>query len=130
MIRGTSRRLIAFVAVTMMGGCDEKSSDTGVLDERLYRHGQITFERLCTTCHDGRDDIGPSLVGLIGRHAGSVTGYTYSPAMRAFNIDWDAEALDAFLSDPSTTVPGTQMVIEQVSDPNERAAVIYYLEKR
>jgi cytochrome c2 len=37
---------------------------------------------------------------VIGRKAGSVTGFTYGPAMKRANIVWDAQALDKFLADP------------------------------
>jgi len=49
--------------------------------------------RKCQVCHSlepGKTLIGPSLAGVIGRKAGSLPGYDYSPAMRQADIVWDA----------------------------------------
>jgi cytochrome c len=125
-----TRNVLAILAtVFVLAACDEQST-TVVVDEALYAQGKIAFQRLCTTCHDGRDKVGPDLAGLMGRRAGSVSGFDYSPAMRAFDIKWDADALDAFLIDPPATIPGTKMVVEPVDDLDERTAVIYYLTQR
>jgi cytochrome c len=125
----TRNRLTLPAMAFLLAACDDQSTSEA-LDEALYMQGEIVFERLCSTCHDERaraHKVGPYLVGLMGRRAGSVSGFNYSPAMRALDVEWGADALDAFLVDPTTTVPGTMMVIEPVDDPAERAALIYYL---
>ena len=46
----------------------------------------------CKICHSleaGKNMVGPSLRGLIGRKAGSVPGYAYSPAMKNANVTWN-----------------------------------------
>lgn len=71
--------------------------------------------------------MGPNLHGLFGRKAGTVAGFkTYSPALKASGIVWDAKSLDQYLAAPTTKVPGTRMVVK-VSDPARRAALIAYL---
>ena len=67
-------------------------------------------------------DIG----AMAARDAGSVAGYTYSPAMKKSGIHWDDASLDAFLAAPTKKVPGTKMPIS-VADPAKRAALIAYL---
>ena len=65
--------------------------------------------RKCQACHSidpGKNMLGPSLAGIIGRKAGSEAGYNYSPAMKQANITWDAKTLDTYLADPAKTVPG------------------------
>jgi len=122
-------RLTLIAMALLLAACDDQSRPE-VVDETLYAQGQRVFLRLCRGCHQvemRRNTIGPHLVDLMGRRAGSVDGYDFSPAMREFDIEWDAESLYAFLLDPPTTVPGTKMVIEPVDDPDESAAVIYYL---
>ena len=45
-----------------------------------------TVANKCLVCHAlevGKNKIGPSLSGVIGRKAGTVAGFNYSPAMKA-----------------------------------------------
>jgi cytochrome c len=95
--------------------------------------GERAFQR-CVSCHsmDPREAglQGPTLAGVVGRRAGSVGGFEYSPAMRqarARGLVWTEAALDRFMLDPQTVVPKTDMFIPAVRDPRERAAVIAYL---
>ena len=63
----------------------------------------------------------------MGRKAGSQTGFGYSAAMRAWGKVWTARELDAFLADPTGTIPGTRMVMP-VRNAAQRQAIIAYLE--
>src|SRR5262249_56513258 len=65
--------------------------------------GEHEFAK-CAVCHakDMANGIGPGLSGVIGRHAGSVPGFGYSPAMKKSNIVWDEKTLDAFITAPQT----------------------------
>jgi cytochrome c len=94
-------------------------------------HGRTVAAR-CLACHDlstGATRIGPSLKGVIGRRAGSVPGYSYSEAMKAKGVTWDARSLDAYLESPSTYVKGNKMAFAGLHDPKDRADVIAYLEQ-
>ena len=85
----------------------------------------------CLTCHalqPGRNGIGPSLAGVVGRKAASVPGYAYSPALTAANLTWDRTTLDRWLTAPMQAVPGTRMIYAGISDPARRKEVIDYLE--
>jgi cytochrome c len=73
------------------------------------------------------DRTGPRHCGLFGRRAGSVPGFSYSAAMKASNIVWDAHTLDRFLANPTRAVPGTSMGYAGVADKAERDALIAYL---
>jgi cytochrome c len=91
--------------------------------------GKIVFKK-CAVCHStdaGVNKVGPSLHGIIGRHAASVDGYNYSAAMKAFDKTWDAALLETYLPDPRGTVPGTKMVFPGLKDAKDRADVIAYL---
>ena len=84
----------------------------------------------CAACHSvepGVNAIGPSLAGVAGRKAGTLAGFSYSAAMTAWGKPWDDAALDAFLTSPAKTVPGTRMTYMGQSDPAKRAEVIAYL---
>jgi hypothetical protein len=69
---------------------------------------------------------GPSLVGVFGRHAGSIWNFNYTKALTASGLIWDASTLDHFLSDPSKAVPGTTMPIG-VPNARQRLDLIAYL---
>ena len=91
--------------------------------------GEAVYAR-CFACHSlDADRTGPRHCGLLGRRAGSVPGFDYSPAMRASGIVWNAKSLDRFLADPVGTVPGTSMGYAGIKDARERADLIAYLGK-
>jgi nitrite reductase (NO-forming) len=91
--------------------------------------GRLVF-RKCQACHSmepGRNILGPSLAGVIGRKSGSEPGYNYSPAMRQTDIVWDAKNLDAYLADPAMTIPGNKMPFPGLKTENDRKDIIAFL---
>jgi cytochrome c len=91
--------------------------------------GQAIFKSQCSICHsplDGKNMVGPSLFGLIGRKTGSVAGFRYSPANKAADITWNAEILDKYIASPRDVVPG--MPYAGLKDADKRADLIAYLE--
>jgi cytochrome c len=91
--------------------------------------GRTVFAR-CAACHavtPGTNRLGPSLAGVVGRKAGSVPGYNYSPAMKASRVVWNARSLDGYLTRPSAVVPGTKMAFAGIAAPADRANLIAYL---
>jgi cytochrome c len=89
--------------------------------------GEAIYGR-CQACHAlDYDRVGPRHCGLLGRRAGSVPGFDYSPAMKKSGIVWTARMLDRFLADPLGTVPGTTMTYAGVADTAERADLVAYL---
>jgi cytochrome c2 len=84
----------------------------------------------CKVCHSleaGKNMVGPSLHGLIGRKAGSVLGYAYSPAMKNANVTWDDDTLSKYLIDPKVFIPGDKMVFTGIKDPSKLGDLIAYL---
>jgi cytochrome c len=83
----------------------------------------------CGVCHsiDGSNGVGPTLLGVYGRKAGSVSDFRYSRAMKNANITWDDNTLEAYLADPQKLIPGNLMPFSGLSDPKQRADVIAYL---
>ena len=91
--------------------------------------GEAIYPR-CAACHAlAYDRVGPRHCDLLGRRAGSVAGFDYSPAMKQSELAWTTENLERFLADPIGTVPGTTMTYAGVPDPQERADLIAYLAK-
>lgn len=83
----------------------------------------------CSSCHNlERNGIGPNHRGIVGKKAGSVNGYSYSPALKNSGIIWNKETLDKWLQGPRKLVPGTKMV-KSVANPATRKAIIDYLER-
>src|SRR5262249_30185212 len=73
--------------------------------------GRLVY-RKCQACHSmdaGKNLLGPSLAGIMGRKAGAESGYGYSPAMKQSGLVWDANTLDAYLADPQKLIPGNKM---------------------
>ena len=81
----------------------------------------------CSGCHSiEENDIGPKHRGVVGRPAGSVPDYAYSPALKASGLVWSADTLDRWLTNPQALVPGTKMYFS-MADPQKRADLIAYL---
>ncbi len=93
--------------------------------------GEKKFEE-CAACHKverGMNEVGPSLHGVIGRKAGELTEFRYSPALKRSGIVWSAQTLDAFIADPQQAVPANRMPYAGMPDADGRADLIAYLLK-
>src|ERR1700752_21453 len=92
--------------------------------------GKTAFKKcaLCHTTEAGKNKIGPSLFGIVGRKSATLENFNYSEAMKKFDHTWDAQALDTYLNDPRATVPGTKMIFPGIKDEKERQDIIAYLE--
>lgn len=92
-------------------------------------HGQTVYQ-ICMGCHSlDEDDVGPRHRGVVGRVAGTVPGYAYSPALKGSHIVWNRDTLDRWLTNPQALVPGAKMFFAMPS-AQDRADVIAYLEKQ
>jgi cytochrome c len=92
--------------------------------------GEAVFKHSCAICHAteaGRNKVGPSLFGVVGRKSGSVEGFNYSPAMKSANVTWAPDTLDKYLADPKAFIPGDRMAFPGLKKEDERKAVIAYL---
>jgi cytochrome c len=93
--------------------------------------GAVVFKTQCAGCHAVIPDktiVGPSLFGIVGRPAGSVEGFRYSPANKNSGITWTPEILDTYIADPKAVVPKTIMPYPGLKDATARANLIAYLQ--
>ena len=91
--------------------------------------GKLVF-RKCQACHSlepGKNGLGPSLAGIVGKKSGTAPSFNYSAAMKGSNLTWDIATLDTYLSDPQKLVPGNKMPFPGLKTENERKAVLAYL---
>lgn len=94
--------------------------------------GERLFQQRCGACHQlatTRNGVGPHLLGVIGRTAGSDESFKYSPALKASGVTWTAETLDTFLTNPGAMVRGTRMT-QRFNNVEERRAIIELLGSR
>lgn len=113
-----ARRMTAALALTL--GSPLANAGDAVRGAQLY-------EARCGGCHSvAADRIGPRHAGLVGRKAGSVAGFDYSPALRASDVVWSANSLERWLVDPEAVIPGQRMGY-RLDDAAERADIVSWL---
>ncbi|MBX3595395.1 cytochrome c family protein [Sphingomonas sp.] len=93
--------------------------------------GQASFAK-CAACHSinqgGANGVGPNLYGVVGEElAAAKHGFPFSDALKSKGGKWTFDALDAWLTSPRKFADGTKMTFAGLSDPQERANVIAYL---
>ncbi len=92
--------------------------------------GGKVFKIQCSACHsvtEGKKGIGPSLFGVVGRKAGTVSDFHYSEANKGSGLNWDEATLDRYLVNPRAVVPGTTMPYAGLKNETQRADLIAYL---
>jgi cytochrome c len=93
--------------------------------------GQASFAK-CQSCHTitqgGPNQMGPNLWGTVGEPIGQgKNGYAFSSVLSGHGGTWTFENLDEWLKSPQRFASGTKMSFAGLSDPQERANVIAYL---
>ena len=93
--------------------------------------GEKVFNK-CKACHvadEPQNRVGPHLVGLFGRQAGSVEGFKYSDAMKESGVTWDEETIAECIADPRGYIKGNRMAFVGLKDEQEIADLIAYLKE-
>lgn len=115
--------LLALVTMTLL---------SPALAEGDASRGQQGF-RACAPCHSLQPDrnmTGPSLAGVWGRKAGSLSGFErYSDALKSSGIVWNDRSLDGWLTDPQAMVPDNDMPLEGIKDGRTRADLLAFLKE-
>jgi cytochrome c len=90
--------------------------------------------RACVACHTLTEAegnrAGPSLHGIFGRRIATLPGYNYSEPLKHLDIVWTPETLaKLFEIGPARYTPGTKMPEQQIGSPEDRAALVKFLER-
>ena len=110
--------------VALMAGVSSASAQDAAAGEKVFN--------ACKACHTleaGKNRVGPSLHGLIGRPAGSVEGFAYSPAMKNAGVTWTDENLAKYLADPKGFVAGNKMAFAGVKKEDDLKNLIAFLKQ-
>jgi cytochrome c len=125
-------------SMTMLGSALFAAAFVAVLPARAQEGdaaaGKKVFNK-CMACHDAKTDknkIGPSLLGVFGRTAGTYESYLdkYSANMKeagAGGLVWDDANLTAYLRDPKAVIPKGKMAFPGLKEDADIANVIAYL---
>jgi len=117
----------------------EQESEGGAAAEQPIAHylqtadatrGENVFHR-CQSCHNvdngGANGLGPNLWGTVGNNLAHRPDFAYSDALKNHGGRWDWDTLSAWLHSPSRFAPGTKMTFAGLSDPQDRADVLLFL---
>ena len=93
--------------------------------------GQQIFNK-CMACHTaakgGPNMVGPDLWGVIGEPiAQGKGGFPFSDALKKVGGTWNWDNLSKWLTSPRAFAPGTKMTFAGLSNPQDRADVIEFL---
>jgi cytochrome c len=88
----------------------------------------------CAACHtlDPNDGnrAGPTLHGVFGRRIATAPGYNFSEPLKKLDIVWTAETIaKLFEIGPSHYTPGTKMPEQVITNPEDRVALVRFLEQ-
>jgi cytochrome c len=113
-------------AVTMGGPGDPLAAYAGDPGAQVFR--------ACVACHTLTPDegirAGPTLHGVFGRKIATLPGYNFSPALKTLDIVWTPETVaKLFEVGPMAYTPGTKMPEQTIGSPEDRAALVQFLEK-
>lgn len=94
--------------------------------------GEKTFAK-CASCHTieqgGAAGLGPNLYATLGANVASHS-FAYSEALKSKGGKWDWLNMSAWLENPAAYAPGTKMGFAGLSDPQERANLMVYLNSK
>ncbi|MBB3264158.1 cytochrome c [Azospirillum sp. OGB3] len=94
--------------------------------------GKDVFKQ-CMACHtaeQGKNKVGPSLFGVVGRPAASIDGFKYSKPMQekaAGGLVWTPDNLKAYITAPKEVVPGGTMAFAGIKDAGKVDDLIAFL---
>jgi cytochrome c len=102
-----------------------------MLAEADVARGQ-KISKACAACHSfdqgGANGVGPNLYNIVGVTKQAKPGYAYSGVLNANGENvWTMAALNKYLWKPKKYAPGTKMNYVGLKKPEDRAAIIAWL---
>ena len=92
--------------------------------------GQQVFNK-CAACHNadkgGANQLGPNLWGVLGEPVGQGRGFPFSDALAKKGGNWNWDNLGAMAEQPQGVRAGHQDDLRGLSNPQDRADVIAFL---
>lgn len=122
------------VEASAAGPAEAAKPISAYLGSASIEKGEAVFKK-CAACHTieagGASGIGPNLHGIVGDVHDHMPGYAYSDALMAMKgKQWTWEALDQWLTSPKAYAAGTKMAFAGVAKPEDRAALLLYLNSK
>jgi cytochrome c len=136
-------KLVAFATALMA-----TASLTDSASAQDAAKGETVFNK-CKVCHrigeGARNNVGPVLNGVMGRQAGTMEAFAYSPLNKAAGesgLKWDENLIFAYLEDPNVFLKkfltekgkadqatGQTKMVFKLANEQERKDVIAYLKQ-
>ena len=112
------------------GGAEAERPIAAYLAEADAAKGQQVFNK-CTACHNatpgGANQLGPNLHAIMGAPVAGKPGFAYSEALRSKGGTWTWDAMSDWLKNPKAFAPGTKMTFAGLSNPQDRANLLVWL---
>jgi cytochrome c len=124
---------IAGVAVESEGGEAEKPIEFYLASADVAKGADVY--KKCQACHTvdkgAANGLGPNLYNNMFAKIAHVPGFSYSEALKARGAEeWTWQAMSDWLANPKKFAPGTKMTFAGLSDPQDRANVIAFLNSK
>jgi len=119
----------AVATLSLLVGLVLAGAPFGLLAAGDVASGQRLYQTRCLGCHGSgggtENTLGPSLVGIIGRKAGTEENGVHSRAMTESGITWNEAWLRIFLAAPTGEMPGTTMPLDGLSEEEVDDLIAY-----
>lgn len=118
-------RSLALSVALVLGAPGIAAAQDAAAGERVFAQ--------CRACHQigesAKNAVGPLLNGLFGRKAGTIEGYSYSPANKNSGIVWDEATFRDYIKDPRAKIPGTKMIYAGLKDEKRVDDLVAFLKQ-
>ncbi|WEK41823.1 MAG: cytochrome c family protein [Candidatus Sphingomonas colombiensis] len=116
------------------GGAEAAVPIASLLPKADAAKGAEVFKK-CAACHTinqgGANGIGPNLYATLGDEiAHGKAGFAFSDALKGVSGKWDFDKMNAWLTSPRKFANGTKMTFAGLSNAQDRADIILYLNQQ